>query len=137
MRHIFVRAVAAVIATIANIRFKYAVRVVTLIIIRLTRYLRNITNSLKLAAVKKLREIFKRSNRTSPHVFGSSESSSQSDVPSQYHDLGIHIPDFSHLNCFSGSHWLGDTVATRKSENFNMPPTKRNFAKYFNILTTS
>lgn len=52
---------------------------------------------------------------TSPQVGGSSDSSSQSGVPSQCHDFGIHMPDFSHLNCFSESHWLGASVAEKRT----------------------
>lgn len=42
-----------------------------------------------------------------PQELGSSLASSQSALPSQYHDLGMHIREVWHWNVFSESHWSG------------------------------
>lgn len=54
-----------------------------------------------------------------PQELGSSLASSQSALPSQYHDLGMHMRDVWHWNVFSESHWSGALDAKMVKININ------------------
>lgn len=55
-----------------------------------------------------------------PQELGSSLASSQSALPSQYQDLGMHIREVWHWNVFSESHWSGALDAEMFKMNINM-----------------